>query len=97
MGESRKREAKTLECGGYGGSNPPLCTRDWEGSVGMVFEGVRRKVVALAMLGVLAAVAWRTMDAGRVRTLVFVLLGGFALRVTLTPGRSRYDGEGSPD
>jgi hypothetical protein len=59
----------------------------------MVFEGARRKIVALAALAVLAAVAWGALDAGKVRTVVFVLLGGFALRITLTPGRSRYDEE----
>jgi hypothetical protein len=53
--------------------------RDWQ-----------RKAVALLVLGVLAALAWGTMDAGKVRMLVFVLLGGFALRVLLTSGR-RYD------
>jgi hypothetical protein len=65
--------------------------------VGMVFEGGRRKVVALAALGVLAAIAWGVLDAGKVRTLVFVLLGGFALRIALTAGRSRYDEEGNPE
>jgi hypothetical protein len=48
----------------------------------------QRKGVALAALVILAAVAWQSMDAGSIRTLVFVLLGGFALRVVLTPGRS---------
>jgi hypothetical protein len=59
----------------------------------MVFEGGRRKLIALALLVVLAALAWRTIDPGRVRTLVLVLLGGFALRIALTAGRSRYDEE----
>jgi hypothetical protein len=61
----------------------------------MVFEGGRRKLVALAVLAVLAGLAWRTIDPGKVRTLVFVLLGGFALRIALTAGRSRYDEEES--
>src|ERR1700761_9281654 len=83
----------------YGGSNPPLCTSSLgfavsgRADVGMVFEGVRRKVVALAALAVLAAAAWGALDAGRIRTVVFVLLGGFALRIALTPGLSRYDEE----
>jgi hypothetical protein len=63
----------------------------------MVFEGVRRKIVALAALSVLAAAAWGALDAGRIRTVVFVLLGGFALRILLTPGRSRYDEDKSPE
>jgi hypothetical protein len=58
----------------------------------MRVRGVQRKVVALLALAVLAALAWSTMEAGRVRMLVFVLLGGFALRILLTV-RSRYDGE----
>jgi hypothetical protein len=56
----------------------------------MRVEGLRRKAVALLILAVLAALAWSTMDAGKVRMLVFVLLGGFALRVLLTAGK-RYD------
>ena len=60
----------------------------------MRFEGGKRKLVALAGLAILALLAWQTMDPGRVRMLVFVLLGGFALRIALTNGRSRYDVEG---
>jgi hypothetical protein len=59
----------------------------------MRFEGGKRKVVALAGLGILAILVWQTMDAGRIRMLVFVLLAGFALRIVLTGGRSRYDVE----
>ena len=59
----------------------------------MQLEGTKRKAAALAGLGVLLLIAWQTMDAGRIRILVFVLLGGFALRVALTSGRSRYDVE----
>jgi hypothetical protein len=59
--------------------------------VSMRFEGGKRKLVALAGLAILALLAWETMDPGRVRMLVFVLLGGFALRIALTNGRSRYD------
>jgi hypothetical protein len=56
---------------------------------------MQRKIVALLVLAALAALAWSTMDAGKVRMLVFVLLGGFALRVLLTAGR-RYDEEENP-
>jgi len=59
----------------------------------MRFENGKRKIVALAGLAILALLAWQTMDPGRVRMLVFVLLGGFALRIALTAGRSRYDEE----
>ena len=58
-------------------------------------RGWQRKAVALLVLGVLATLAWSTMDSGKVRVLVFVLLGGFALRVLLTAGR-RYDEEENP-
>ena len=53
---------------------------------------MQRKIVALLVLAALAGLAWSTMDAGKVRMLVFVLLGGFALRVLLTSGR-QYDEE----
>ncbi|MGC1297793.1 MAG: hypothetical protein WA869_22400 [Alloacidobacterium sp.] len=61
----------------------------------MQVRGWQRKLVALLVLAVLAALAWGTMDAGKVRMLVFVLLGGFALRILLTSGR-RYDEEENP-
>jgi hypothetical protein len=61
----------------------------------MQIRGMQRKVIALLVLGLLALLAWGTMDAGKVRMLVFVLLGGFALRILLTAGR-RYDEEGNP-
>ena len=58
----------------------------------MRVRGMQRKIVALLVLAALAGLAWSTMDAGKVRMLVFVLLGGFALRVLLTAGR-QYDEE----
>ncbi|HVW79307.1 MAG TPA: hypothetical protein VHB45_16960 [Alloacidobacterium sp.] len=61
----------------------------------MRVRGWQRKLVALLVLAMLAGLAWSTMDAGRVRMLVFVLLGGFALRILLTAGR-RYDEEEGP-
>jgi hypothetical protein len=68
----------------------------------MRFEGGKRKLVALAGIAVLAALAWQTMDPGRIRLLVFVLLGGFALRIVLTAGltkhdAARYDGTEHPE
>ena len=61
----------------------------------MAVAGGRRKTVALAGLIILAVLAWNTMDAGNVRLLVMILLGGFAVRIALTSGRTRYD-EGEP-
>jgi hypothetical protein len=68
----------------------------------MSFEGGKRRLIALAGLAVLAALAWFTMDAGKVRLLVMVLLGGFALRIALTAGRTPqgepgYDKAERPD
>jgi hypothetical protein len=45
--------------------------------------------VALAVLGILAILAWQTMEPGRYRSLTWVLLGFFAFRVTLGRMRSR--------
>ncbi len=58
----------------------------------MRVRGMQRKIVALLVLAGIAALAWSTMDAGKIRMLVFILLGGFALRILLTPGQ-RYDEE----
>jgi len=57
----------------------------------MWFEGGKRKLVALAGIAILAALAWQTMEAGQVRLLVFVLLGGFALRIALTASHAKHD------
>ena len=54
---------------------------------------IRRKLLALAGLAVLATLAWYTMDAGKVRMLVMVLLGGFALRIALTARGSQADAD----
>jgi hypothetical protein len=63
----------------------------------MTVAGGRRKAIALAGLAILAALAWYTMDAGKMRILVLILLGGFALRIALTHGRSRYDETEPPE
>ena len=48
-----------------------------------------RKWVALAMLVVLAGLAVKTIDPGKVRSVVLLLLGVFALRIALTASASR--------
>jgi hypothetical protein len=63
----------------------------------MAVAGVRRKAIALAGLAILAALAWNTIGPGKVRLVVLVLLGGFALRIALTHDRSRYDEEKPPE
>jgi hypothetical protein len=59
----------------------------------MRVEGKKRKLIALAWLAVLAALAWTTMDPGRVRLVVVVLLGGFAFRIGLMTRRAPDESE----
>ena len=61
----------------------------------MALTDERRKWVALAVLGILGLLAWQTLDPGRTRTVVLVVLGAFAFRILLTPRRSRYDESGT--
>jgi hypothetical protein len=51
---------------------------------GMQLTGAKRKYAALAGLAVIATLAWFTMDPGRIRLVVVILLGGFAARIVLT-------------
>ena len=51
----------------------------------------QKTVVALVLFGLVALAAWQTMEPGKLRTLVFVVLGGLALRVLLGSRRARYD------
>jgi hypothetical protein len=71
----------------YGGSNPPLCTRDWKMDLAPRSPG--RMWMALALLAVLGALTVRTIDPGKVRAVVLLLLGFFALRIVLTGFASR--------
>ena len=49
----------------------------------MRLEGARRSWVAIALLAGVAALAWGTMEPGRTREIVCVLLAGFGLRIVL--------------
>ena len=51
--------------------------------------GNGRMIVALLVLGILAVLAWRTMDPGKPQYLTWVLLGFFAVRVVLGRLKSR--------
>ncbi|MBS1800791.1 MAG: hypothetical protein JSS95_13315 [Acidobacteria bacterium] len=51
--------------------------------------GSGRMAVALGVLGVLAVLAWQTMEPGKYRSLTWLLLGFFAFRVALGRLRSR--------
>jgi len=62
----------------------------------MRISGAKRKLLAVAFLTALAFLAWYTMDSGKFRLLVIVLLGGFGVRIVLTADRSR-DGERAED
>jgi predicted membrane chloride channel (bestrophin family) len=53
----------------------------------------RKTVIALVLFGAVAVLAWQTMEPGKFRTLVFVILGGLALRVVLGFRRSNIDSE----
>jgi hypothetical protein len=48
-----------------------------------------RKWIALALLMALAGLAVKTIDPGKVRSVVLLLLGFFALRIVLTVSASR--------
>ena len=49
----------------------------------MRLEGAQRVAAALAILFATGGLAWATMDAGRVRYGVLVILAGFALRIAV--------------
>jgi hypothetical protein len=50
-----------------------------------------KKWISLALLAGLAGLAWATIEPGKIRLVVLVLVGSFALRIVLTASRSRYD------
>jgi hypothetical protein len=75
----------------YGGSNPPLCTRIFSGCRAGVMTASGKAVTAAGMLLALVALAWFTLDAGRIRTLTLLILGLFLFRVVIHAARSRYD------
>ena len=57
------------------------------GSGGLSFG--QKTIVAMVLFGAVAVLAWQTMEPGKFRTLVFVILGGLALRVLLGSRRAR--------
>ena len=52
-------------------------------------SGSGRMIVALVVIGILAILAWQTMEPGKYQSLTFILLGFFAFRVVLGRLRSR--------
>jgi hypothetical protein len=66
---------------------------DGGGSVRGILTISQKTVIALVLFGAVAVLAWQTMEPGKFRTLVFVILGGLALRVALGFRRSNIDSE----
>jgi hypothetical protein len=58
----------------------------------MQIAGAKRKLTALALLAAIAALAWTTLDPGKIRLVVMILLGGFAIRIALTAKPPAHDG-----
>jgi hypothetical protein len=68
-------------------------TEDDGGSARGILTISQKTVIALVLFGAVAVLAWQTMEPGKFRTLVFVILGGLALRVALGFRRSNIDSE----
>jgi hypothetical protein len=64
-------------------------TEQGEGSRTLSFN--QKTAVALALFAAVAVLAWQTMEPGKFRTLVFVVVGGLSLRVLLGWRRSPQD------
>jgi len=56
----------------------------WDGSA-----LVNKAVVAMLLLALVAGLAWKTMEPGRLRLVVLVILGSFVLRIVLASRSSR--------
>jgi hypothetical protein len=48
-----------------------------------------RKWIALAVLAGIAGLAWETIDPGKIRSVVLLLMLAFAVRIALTASTSR--------
>jgi hypothetical protein len=49
----------------------------------------RRQWIALGLLLVIAGLAWRTIDPGRIRSVVLIVLAAFAARILFARGHLR--------
>jgi heme A synthase len=67
--------------------------RNAEGPASGGLSFSRKTVITLVLFAAVAVLAWQTMEPGKFRTLVFVVLGGLALRVLLGWRRSSVDSE----
>jgi hypothetical protein len=52
----------------------------------------QKTVITLLLFGAIAVLAWQTMEPGKFRSLVLVVVGGLALRVLLGWRRASVDG-----
>ncbi len=66
-------------------------TEQGSGSRSLSFN--QKTTVALALFAAIAVLAWQTMEPGKFRALVFVVVGGLALRVLLGWRRAGVDTE----
>jgi hypothetical protein len=58
-------------------------TEENGGQQGSGWTMARKTPIALVLLVAIAALAWSTMEPGKFRTLVMIVLGGLALRLLL--------------
>jgi hypothetical protein len=65
--------------------------REESGSSGLSLG--QKTGIALVLFAAVAVLAWQTMEPGKFRNLVFVVLGGLALRVLLGSRRADVDTE----
>jgi hypothetical protein len=72
-----------------------MSLEELEAEVDMRPQGNGRLAIGLTVLGVLAILAWQTMEPGKFRSLTWVLLGFSAFRMLLLRVRSRYSGSDS--
>ena len=56
---------------------------------GSRYRGSARKWIALGLLAAIAVLAWSTIDPGKIRSVVLLLLLMFAVRVLLAASSSR--------
>ena len=68
----------------YGGSNPPLCTRDL----------VLKLWIALSAFLLLAVLAWQTLDDGNIRLITLAILSLLALKTVTHEMRMRAESGG---
>src|SRR5579859_18166 len=71
----------------YGGSNPPLCTMEF--AMNLEPRSPGRMWIALGLLLVFCGLAVKTIDPGKIRAVVLLLLAFFAVRIVLMGLASR--------